>query len=123
MMSIHEKGRNVIIQSGIFDKMVEPRIIPPNSEQEDDLSYLQTVILSAVSERQREGASTSYQDLMRHNDDYFLKTVIKAVENIIKETKNAALRLQMKYYNCLQEVLLSSKMGETGGDVDKTCFR
>lgn len=53
MMSVHEKGRNIIIQSGIYEKIVEPRILPPTLEEsnEDDLSYLQMVILSAVSER------------------------------------------------------------------------
>ena len=53
MMSVHEKGRNVIIQSGIYEKIVEPKIVPPAQDEakEEDLSYLQMVILSAVSER------------------------------------------------------------------------
>ena len=80
------------------------------------------VILSAVSERHREGASTSYQDLMRHSDDYFLKTTIKAFENILKETKNAALRLQKKYYDCMEEVLIAAKMDD-GSDLQRTCYR
>lgn len=59
---------------------------------------------------------------MRHNDDYFLKTTIKAFENILKETKNAALRLQKKYYDCMEEVLIASKMDD-GSDLQRTCYR
>lgn len=125
MMSVHEKGRNIIIQSDIFEWIIEPRNIPTNYEesQYEDLSYLQTVILSAISERQREGASTSYQDLMRNSNDYFLKTTIKGVENILKQTKKAALRLQAKYYECMREVLRAAKGAQSGGEHDKTCYR
>lgn len=71
---MHERGRLAIIESGLYQKVMMPKPVPSTDDEagEDDLSYLQMVILSAVSERHREGTITSYQDLMRNSDDYFL---------------------------------------------------
>ena len=75
MVSVHERGRLAVIDSGIFEAIMTPKDLPASGHEasEEDLSYLQMVILSAMSERHREGTITSYQDLMRNSDDYFLR--------------------------------------------------
>jgi len=126
MVSVHELGREAIKSSGLFEKVMMPKPVPIEDVDagDDALPYLQMVMLSAASDRHRDGAITSYQDLVRNrnnNCDYFLDTTSAAVHSILEQTKQAALRLQKKYYQRMSEAVGASD--PEGPKTNQTSFR